>query len=76
VESKVQPKLTLAQEVEQMATRDEYRDDESGAGKGKDHRLSRKKRRRNQALAEMEEEGKSTSTACALLVCYALHYRI
>lgn len=55
VEASVKPQLSLSSQVDQMTMRDEYRDDEGDNAKGKDHRMSRKKRRRVQALAEVEE---------------------
>lgn len=43
-----------------MAERDNYRDDDDDKSKGKsDHRMSRKKRRRLEALKELEENGNS-----------------
>lgn len=53
--------LTAYQKAQRMAQLDEYRDDEAdGKGAKSNHRLSRKKRRRLDALKELEENGLSS----------------
>lgn len=49
--------LTALQKAQQMARYDDYREEEDGKGSKSGHRLSRKKKRRLDALKELEENG-------------------
>mmetsp|Transcript_20918 Transcript_20918/g.30124 ORF Transcript_20918/g.30124 Transcript_20918/m.30124 type:complete len:756 (+) Transcript_20918:54-2321(+) len=55
--------MTEEERIREMALRDEYRDDEETKSKSKEHRLSRKKRRRIEALKEIEEESVQNKAA-------------
>jgi hypothetical protein len=53
--------LTALQKAQQMAHRDDYRDEDDAKAVKSSHRLTRKKRRRLDALKELEENGESES---------------
>ena len=55
VEEISKPQRSIMEQVTQMAVRDDYRDED--AKKKDSHRMSRKKRRRMQAMEEIEAEG-------------------
>lgn len=60
--------LTALQKAQQMAHRDDYRDEDDAKAVKSSHRLTRKKRRRLDALKELEENGESESALFVLSV--------